>query len=57
MLTGADRDAAAGQHRLHPEASTWAENEQAIRDAEEAQRIKDKILHDRERIASPERSG
>ncbi len=48
ILTGADRDEAAGQHREHPEASTWAEREQAIRDAEEAQRIKDKILRDRE---------
>jgi hypothetical protein len=48
VLTGADRDEAAGQHRLHPEASTWAERQKAIDDAEEAKRLKDKILKGRE---------
>jgi hypothetical protein len=48
VLTGADRDEAAGQHKLHPEASTWADRQKAIDDAEAAKRLKDKILQDRD---------
>lgn len=48
VLEGNDRDEAVAEHALHPDASTWNEREQAIRDAEEAQRLKDKILQDRD---------
>jgi hypothetical protein len=48
VLTGADRDEAAGQHKLHPEASTWADRQNAIDDAEAAKRLKDKVLQDRD---------
>jgi hypothetical protein len=47
-LTCGDRDAAAEQHRLHPDASTWEQKQDIDRRADEAKRLKDKVLKDRE---------
>jgi hypothetical protein len=48
VLTGADEAEAARQHEYRPDASTWAEKQEIDRRAEENQKLKDKILKDRE---------
>jgi hypothetical protein len=48
VLTGADEADAARQHEYHPDASTWAEKQEIDRRAYENQKLKDKILKDRE---------
>jgi hypothetical protein len=48
VLTGADEAEAARQHEYHPDASTWAEKQEIDRRADENQKLKDKILKDRE---------
>jgi hypothetical protein len=48
VLTGADEAEAARQHDYHPDASTWADKQEIDRRADENQKLKDKILKDRE---------
>jgi hypothetical protein len=48
FLEGRDRDEAAALHRDNPEASTWEQKQEIERRAEELQRLKDKVLKDRE---------
>ena len=48
VLTGADEAEAAHQHEYHPDASTWAQKKNIDDRYTEAQRLKDKILKDRE---------
>ncbi|PYX81396.1 MAG: hypothetical protein DMG70_19635 [Acidobacteria bacterium] len=48
MLTGADEAEAARQHEYRPDASTWAQKQDTEPRAEDAQRLKEKILQDRE---------
>jgi hypothetical protein len=48
VLTGADEAEAARQHEYRPDASTWAEKQEIDRRADENQKLKDKILKDRE---------
>jgi hypothetical protein len=48
VLTGADEAEAARQHEYHPDASTWAEKQEIDRRAEENQKLRDKILKDRQ---------
>jgi hypothetical protein len=48
LLTGADHAEAARQHEYRPDASTWAEKQEIDRRADENQKLKEKILKDRE---------
>jgi len=48
VLTGADEAEAARQHEYHPDASTWADKQEIDRRADENQRLKAKILKDRQ---------
>src|SRR4029077_19443508 len=48
VLTGADEAEAARQHEYRPDASTWAQKQEIERRAEDAKRLKEKILQDRE---------
>jgi hypothetical protein len=48
VLTGTDEAEAARQHEYRPDASTWHEKQEIERRAEDAKRIKEKILQDRE---------
>jgi hypothetical protein len=54
VLTGADEAEAARAHELNPNASTWQQKEEVERQAEEARKLKEKILHDREQGIPPE---
>src|SRR5438270_2970010 len=54
VLQGRDRDEAAGQHRQHPNASTWRDKEDIDDQYAEAERLKQKVLKDR---AGVERGG
>jgi hypothetical protein len=56
-LTGADEAEAARQHQYQPNASTWEQKQEIDRKAEEARRLKEKILNDREQGISPEEAG
>jgi len=57
VLTGADAEEAAKLHRLHPEASTWQEKEEAERQAEALRRQKEQLLKDRDSGIPPEEAG
>ncbi len=48
LLTGADESEAARQHEYRPDASTWAQKQDIDRQADENQKLKAKILKDRE---------
>lgn len=48
LLQGSDRDEAAAEHRLHPEASTWEQKQEIERRAEELRRLHDNVLKNRE---------
>ena len=54
ILQGRDRDEAAGEHRLHPEASTWRDKQDIDDQFAEAEKLKQKVLKDR---AAVERGG
>ncbi|MGH9721916.1 MAG: hypothetical protein ACRD8O_17050 [Bryobacteraceae bacterium] len=57
VLTGDDEAEAAREHENKPGASTWAEKQEAERQAEELRRQKERILRDRgEEGLSPEES-
>src|ERR1017187_5729453 len=56
-LTGADEAEAARQHQYQPNASTWEQKQEIDRKAEEARRLKEKILKDREQGIGPEEAG
>lgn len=46
VLKGRDRDEAAGQHLLNPDASTWEQKQDIDRQAEEMKRLREKVLND-----------
>ena len=48
VLTGVDEAEAARQHEYRPDASTWAEKQENERRAEEAEKLKQKILKEKE---------
>jgi hypothetical protein len=53
LLAGADEAEAARQHEYRPDASTWQEKQEIERRAEENQRLREKILKDRESGQGP----
>ena len=58
VLTGADEAEAAHQHEYRPDASTWTQKQEIERRSEDAKRLKDKILQDRESgQGTPEEAG
>jgi hypothetical protein len=58
VLSGADEAEAARQHEYRPDASTWAQKQDIERRAEDAKRLKAKILQDRESgQGTPEEAG
>jgi len=48
VLIGADEAEAAQQHEYRPDASTWADKQENERRAEEAEKLKQKILKEKE---------
>ncbi len=54
VLTGADEAEAARAHELNPNASTWQQKQEVERQAEEARKLKEKILQDREQGIPPD---
>ena len=48
LLEGADADEAAGLHSEKPDASTWEQKQEIERRAEEARRLKERVLRERQ---------
>jgi len=54
VLTGPDRDEAAALDRAHPGASTWAQKQDIDQQADELQRLREKVEASREGEGAPE---
>ena len=48
MLEGTDRAEAAALHNQKPNASTWQDRQKTIEEADELERLKQKVLNDRQ---------
>ncbi len=48
VLEGRDRDEAAALHQEKPNASTWQDRQKTIAEADELERLKQKVLNDRQ---------
>jgi hypothetical protein len=48
VLEGRDRDEAAALHQQKPDASTWQDRQKTIAEADELERLKQKVLNDRQ---------
>ena len=48
VLEGRDRDEAAALHNEKPNASTWQDRQKTIEEADELERLKQKVLNDRQ---------
>ena len=48
VLEGRDRDEAAALHQEKPNASTWQDRQKTIEEADELERLKQKVLNDRQ---------
>ena len=48
VLEGRDRDEAAALHNQKPNASTWQDRQKTIEEADELERLKQKVLNDRQ---------
>ena len=48
VLEGRDRDEAAALHNQNPNASTWQDRQKTIEEADELERLKQKVLNDRQ---------
>ena len=48
VLEGRDRDEAAALHNQKPNASTWQDRQKTIAEADELERLKQKVLNDRQ---------
>src|ERR1035437_5539171 len=48
VLEGSDRDEAAALHNQKPNASTWQDRQTTIEQADELERLKQKVLNDRQ---------
>jgi len=57
VLTGADADDAAKQHRAKPDASTWEQKQENERQATEYRHLRERIRKDREDGVDPEEAG
>ena len=56
ILHGSDLTEARALYREHPDASTWASHEQIREQAEEAEKLKQKVLDERAGASDPQRA-